>query len=324
MRSTGHIVFFISLLLSCGFLNAAEPADEPDRAREFYRSGIELFENGEHSRAADAFREAYNLRPSWKIFFNIGQAEAAAGRFGMAIEAFEQYLVEGRDDVPADRKDYVLKEIQRLRVLVCTVEIKAPSGSIIMVDNVERGTLPSLSRVKVAAGNRHIQAVLDGETIMDRVIRLSGGDQIQLAAGMPAKEEPATEQEETETETESEPEEEAEPGESGELLYTWVALGIGSAAAVTAGILGGVAMSKSSDVRDKCPDNVCPPGMQDDIDEVENLNIATDVMIGVAGAGLAAALILYFVEEASSEDKEGEDTAGLMFNGTGIGIEGRF
>ena len=99
-----------SLLVLLGFtlLNAAicEAADEDERkAREAFQRGAEFYGQAQYAKAAEAFREAYRLRPSWRLFFNIGQCSAAAKEYGLALEAFESYLSEGGDEVPVEKRD---------------------------------------------------------------------------------------------------------------------------------------------------------------------------------------------------------------------------
>jgi len=135
---------------------SSSPAgSENDPARKKYREGVDLFEEGTHKEAADAFREAHRLRPSWKILFNIGQSEAAAGRFGLALEAFEKYLAQGKDEIPVERKDFVLKEVERLRLMVGQVEVKAPDGCEVTIDDAKRGITPFTVPLLVATGVEH-------------------------------------------------------------------------------------------------------------------------------------------------------------------------
>ena len=54
-------------------------ADE-GTAKQAYTDGVELFDRGEYAQAADKFREAYRLKPTWKVLYNVGQSEAAASR----------------------------------------------------------------------------------------------------------------------------------------------------------------------------------------------------------------------------------------------------
>ena len=77
---------------------AQEPtADDKKKAKTAFDRGRASFEQQQYKDAADAFREAYDLMPSWKLLYNIGQAEAAGSRYGLALDSFERYLAVGGD-----------------------------------------------------------------------------------------------------------------------------------------------------------------------------------------------------------------------------------
>jgi tetratricopeptide (TPR) repeat protein len=79
--------------------------DQPDEAMAFFKKGIDLFNAEKYEDAASAFRRAYELKPNWKLNYNIGQSEAAAKRLGLALQAFEAYLSQGGDDISTERRD---------------------------------------------------------------------------------------------------------------------------------------------------------------------------------------------------------------------------
>ena len=111
-----HIALFSMCLLSIG---AAGPvAAQSDDAKAAFEEGKRLFAQKKYADAADQFRAAYEFRESWKLLYNIGQAEAAATRYGLAMEAFEQYLAEAGDEIDEERRNEVLEEIVRLRNMV--------------------------------------------------------------------------------------------------------------------------------------------------------------------------------------------------------------
>ena len=153
---------------------AAGAGDAPD-AQALYAKGIERFEAGDYAAAADAFCAAHAAKPAFKLRYNIGQSEAAAARYGLALEAFEAYLVEGADDIAAERREEVLAEIQRLRVLVGVVEVEADAPVELLVDGVSRGVTPFEGPVRVAAGKHRVRLVRDGETVLDKTVAVAGG-----------------------------------------------------------------------------------------------------------------------------------------------------
>ncbi|MBN2530347.1 MAG: tetratricopeptide repeat protein [Deltaproteobacteria bacterium] len=101
--------FFIAAMIA-----SSTRANEAD-ARLAFEEGTLLFENGEYTKAAAAFREAYHLNPTWKMLYNIGQCEAAAGHYTLAMDAYEQYLVEGGDKIDAATQKETKAELLRLK-----------------------------------------------------------------------------------------------------------------------------------------------------------------------------------------------------------------
>ena len=300
----------------------AQEGSKKDQAREFYQHGINLYEKGDAEAAAEAFREAYKMRPSWKILFNIGQCEAAAGRYGLSMEAFQQYLVDGKDEIPVERKDYVLEEMDRIQKLVGELEIEAPDGSAVYVDGVHRGTTPMTRPVMVVGGKDHeLKVILDSETILEQTVSVWGQKKKKITAEKKAEAQPAVAQPEPEQEAE-EPEESTE--EEPERLWTWVSFGIGGAAAIGAAVTGGLVLSGKSDITSECEDKVCPEDRKGDADSIETMALVTDVLIGVAALGVAAGTVLYFFEPEWMGESDVQVGPSVSDGQAGILIQGRF
>ncbi|MBN2340840.1 MAG: tetratricopeptide repeat protein [Deltaproteobacteria bacterium] len=179
----------IQLLVQLFAFNAAAG----DSARRSFEQGKELFSEGQYEDAAEKFREAYNAKPTWKLLFNIAQAEAAAKRYGLAIEAFESYLAQGGDDITADRNKEVLDEIQRLRFLVGVLQVSAPDQTEVIVDGISRGMMPEASKKRVAVGTHQVLLKLDGKVLSHTSVSISGGMTTSVSAEEDSSGAPATE-----------------------------------------------------------------------------------------------------------------------------------
>jgi len=300
-------------------------------AKAAFTRGSTLFDKGDFPAAADAFREANRLNPSWKLFYNIGQAEAAAKRYGLALEAFEKYLAEGGDEVAPERNDEVIAEIKRLRELVGSIEIKAPEGAVIFVDDFERGTAPLSGAIKVATSVDHaIRAEMDGEVLMTRTIRVSGGDTVVVELGLqkpdvgpaPAPVRPGYAGGGAPAPA---------PSEGSPLkTWGWVTLGAGAAVAIAGGVVGGVALSLDKKLQDDCPNNVCAPSQRDDIDKRDNLGVASTVLIaaGAAVAATGAVLLIVGYKKGETNDEPGTAEVSLVPSAgpgfAGAVLSGRF
>jgi hypothetical protein len=311
-------------------LSWSEPA-RADEARDAYDRGVKAFDAGRYVDAAVAFRKAYDLKHSWKIQYNVGQSEAAAKRYGLALDAFEAYLAGGGDDVESARRDEVLAEIQRLRLLVGGIEFEGPAGATVVIDGMERGKLPLGARIRETAGVDHEVVIRaeDGTELLRRTgIRVGSGEvvtvkiageeaapgpssQAQTAAPQPAGAGPA------------------QPGETAHgALWTWgwVAIGVGAATAIAGGVTGGMALSKQSDLEGACPGKTCTSEKDLELrDSASALGLVTDILIPVGAAVAVAGAILLIVDrKGGSERATALVTPQIGGSGAGLSVEGRF
>jgi hypothetical protein len=307
---------------------AEAQGDAKAQAKEAFAEGKSLFDQGKHSAAAAAFREAYRLLPSWKVYYNIGQCEALAKRHGLALEAFEAYLAQGGDDVPEARREEVLDEVERLRKMVGSVDVTAPDGAVVMVDGLERGQTPLPGPLIVAAGVNHKLVVeVGGDVLVERTVRVSGGQTVEVKAGAVAgsggERGPDTGDEPLQPESIEESEKEGDP------LATagWVTLGVGGALLIGGAITGGVALSLNKDLESECSDGICPKDQWDKNDKMKAMGVTTDVLIGVGAAAAATGIVLLIVSATGDEDQDGGEVALVPTVGPGFagaGLQGRF
>jgi hypothetical protein len=285
-----------------GPANAQEKADKASakaekqaakQARASFKAAVDKFDAGDYEAADALFREAYGLNPSWKLLYNIGQCEAALKRHGEALEAFEQYLSQGGDEVPVERREEVLAEVKRLREMSGSIEIAAPEGALVVVDGVERGRTPLPGRIRVAAGVDHaVRIELDGAALLERAVRVGGEENLLLDAN-PHAPEPAP--------VAVVPEDGTAARNHKIRTAGWIAVGVGAGALISGAITGGLALKADKSVQDACPSGTCLPNEQDEVDRRDALALTTDILIG-AGAAIAvtgAVLLIVFREKES-------------------------
>jgi hypothetical protein len=267
--------------------------------------------------------------PSWKLLYNIGQAEAASSRYGLALDAFERYLATGGDNIPEDRREDVIKETTRLRTMVGSIEIKAADGSIVFIDNVERGTAPLPGRIKVTAGIEHTVFVeIDADNIFSRTVIVSGGETISIVADTPKKEPAAVPEDENTGQKDTDiPSPVKKQKMSPLLLSGWILTGTGGATLLGGGIAGILAIRKNNDLKSQCDEktNTCPGGSDGDIDSLKNASTASTVLLSVGGAITVAGVILLITGSKKREkltDVSLIPVASPEFNG--LQITGRF
>jgi uncharacterized glyoxalase superfamily protein PhnB len=297
MKQFVMITTFVGVILVGGVCQA-----QGDQAKAAFDEGTELFKNGRFEAAAGAFREAYRLRPSWKIFFNIGQCHAAAKEYGEALEAFESYLSEGGDEVPSDKQTEVIAQVKTLRELVGYVEIDGEDGLVIIIDDNERGKTPLPGPIPTAAGVNHVlQITKAGETILKKTIRVGSTTSLKIPVNA---DKPSTATKETTPPPEEKKEAPLQTPQSPKkwtkpLMIAGITVGGIGLATMGAAIYTGLkAVSINSDLEAKtCVENSC----NDDIYRMDNYQLSTNVLLAMGGTLTAAGVTMLIVSLVSKK-----------------------
>jgi hypothetical protein len=300
---------------------AAEGMEDRTPAMQAFAAGKQLYNDGRFADAAAKFREADALKPSWKLWFNIGQSEAAARRNGLALEAFERYVTLGGDEIPVARREAVLEEIARLQPVVGYVDVVAPEGSRVRIDGIERGTVPLPGPLMTAAAVEHEILVEHGsKPLLSRKIMVGGGRTVKLEATAAA---PSQETDEPVAPVSPV----SAPPASGLQVAGWVVFGAGLATLAAGGGTGIAALMKSNDLKSRCPDGLCSSSADLALeDSVIRLSVATDVLLAVGGTVAVTGLVLALVgrKKSSTPDEVGlkahpfvgQSRGGLLIEGS--------
>ena len=298
-------VSFMSVFLCAGRVDASpqtQPAPAGDAtdtenrklAFEAFKSGVTLYDAGDYEAASKAFREANQYKFNWKILYNIGQCEAAAKRYGLALAAFEEYLALSGDEISVARRDEVMSEVARLRLIVGMLEVKAPKGASVQVDGVERGVAPLSGPVLISAGVEHNVIISKaGEVLLEETVKLTGGQDRTLRVG--------TESERVQTGAivvaadDGKAAIDERPGKKARRLKTagWALLGTGTLMVASGLILGGVGYAKANDLNDEY-DGIIPASKKSEVDRLNGMSLLADIFMGV-GTGLALTGVIVLV-----------------------------
>jgi hypothetical protein len=311
----------ICLAFCAALAPAPAAAGANEDARNSFQQGVELYKEGKFAEAAIAFARAYELKPSYKILYNIGQSEAELSHYAKALDAYNRYLEGGGKAIGNERTEQVGAEITRLHALVGGISISSEvDGATVFVDDAKQGETPLQGPLFVDIGEHLVVVRKDGSEIYKEKVTVAGGSRAQVKVEAPraAVAAPAA----APTGPQPAPKPDDRPAQPVR-LWTWVAFGVGGAAAVGAGIAGGLALDASSDLDSACSGDVCPASKQETIDRGKSASLATDVMIGVAAAGVVAGVVLYFLEPGMN-GSEVEVTPAAAASGGGLLVSGRF
>jgi len=172
-------------LLVCLHGGLARAADDADReARERYESAVKLYEDGAYDAALVELNRAAELRPSYKLYYNIGQVRFAMHDYAAAMDAYRQYLDNGGDKIPGPRREQVQKELSGLtqRVAKLVIETDVP-GAEVFIDDVSVGITPLNAPIIVNSGIRRVMARHPDYLPQSRRLSIAGGiaDTIKFA-----------------------------------------------------------------------------------------------------------------------------------------------
>ena len=318
--------------------------EEDDEARMQFTQGIRLFKDGDFEGASIAFNRAYELRPSYKILYNVGQVEDELKHYCLALAAYTEYLDAGAEAIEPERKTEVTEHIKRLQIRVGNVEIKYNrDGTTVLIDEQRQGVTPLRKPLCVDMGNHDLSLREGVKEIYRESFRIAGGQTLTLDLNVEKKEQapvppPAVETPEKgppkapsvtiekrgPIQAGGEPIDETPEAEKGKRRWTWVALGIAGAAGMAGGIIGGISRSKESSLKGRCEDYVCEKNEESTRDSIKRMNLTADLLFGVAGAAAVTGIVLFIVEPGRSESpKVGMRPIGGS-NHLGLAVEGRF
>jgi Tetratricopeptide repeat len=301
-KKIGKLLLVISL--TCCSLFTVPAASEEKGAREFFKEGVGFYKDGKFDEAAESFKKAYDLKPTFKLLFNIGQAYAANKKYDLAVKAFEQYLVDGGDDLTDERRGEVLAEIAKLRPLVGFIGIEAPEGIDVFIDDTKRGVTPLSNKIMLTVGHPHAIELRRGdEVLLSRSLSVHGG-LVEMVKYEDKKEEPVVAETPETSEQPGFPAEEEEEPTNKLKLWGWVSTGVGAAVLAGGAVLGGMALGQDGSLDKACPDTTCSPNRSGEVDALNGMGLGADIMFAVGGAIAATGIVLLIVDATKKESPD--------------------
>lgn len=297
----------------------ATPAGGGDATTHFQRA-LELYQEQDFAGALVEFRRAYELNPTYKLYYNIGQVCYQLTDYACALSNFENYLKEGGASVSSERRAEVERELSKLRLRVGHLEVVTNiPGVEISVDDVVVGKTPLPSSIVVSTGKRRISGTHEGYAPVSRIVEVAGTDSARVELVF-AKAGEATA---------------AAPVqyESRWNTISWIGLGVTAAFGVTSAVTGIVALNASDELKNQTfADGRGPSSeMESNRDRAETFALVSDIALGLSAATLVGTLIYTFVhkprpiEQPPAEPQQsGKPKVDVSFTGAGAMLKGSF
>jgi tetratricopeptide (TPR) repeat protein len=304
-------VHLLCALVSLGAAPKATPAatvDGATRAREIFKVAQKLYKEARYADAITKFEEAYTLKPSPVIIYNIGKCHEQLGDVPKAMRSYRDYL---RLSPDANDKDTVSDAIANLerrlkeKGLQQLLVFADPPTALIEVDGKLLGNSPA--SIELTAGNHTLNVKADGYETTERsfvmqtaratemTINLRKVDAITASADIPKKEDlkpiALTPSSTGTTVAGTEVTKAAESDQKRGRVWTWVAGGMAVASAGAGVGLGVAAQGTAAKVPMAIPGQAPAQAQQ-----AQSLALGANVAYAVAGAAAVTAVILFFVE----------------------------
>lgn len=154
-------------------------ADVDPKVQEHFQAGNSLYEEGRYKDALVEYDAAYEISKNWKILFNRGQCLVMLKREPDAIVSFEQYLHDGGDQVPPERRTQVENDIKKLKGRLGSVVVNgAPPGSRVEIDGFFAGNTPLQAPIPAGSGYHDISITAPGGKPATGSVKVIAGEKV--------------------------------------------------------------------------------------------------------------------------------------------------
>lgn len=294
-----------------------------EEAQRRYERGKEFYEENDFRAALVEFQRAYELAPSYRLLYSIAQVQYQLQDYAGALRSFQKYLDEGQAELPAQRRDEVQREVERLRSRVATLDIVTqPVGATVSVDDQPVGRTPLSEPVLVSAGRRKVTAELPGEPPVTRMVDVAGMDtlRVQLDFAPPPTPKPSAVAAPVAAPASATSGLTAKAEPRGFPWKMWTATG---ALAVGAGVTAVLASSASSDLKKQRDTfGVTRAQLDDASSKAKTLALTSDILTGatVVAAGISA----FMTFSGGSSDEAPGPSVKLGVGPGSVGVAGAF
>lgn len=282
---------------------AAEPTpEEVERAGKHFERGLELYEEGEYPLALIEFERAFDLVPDYRVQYNIGQVSIQVGRYARALNALKQYLDEGGDLIPEERRVEVEKDVQMLEGRTAKVAITSNvEGAEIVVDDLVIGTTPLQDAALLDAGVHRIEVRHPEYQPKRDQVTLAGGDSIDLSFELVPVEKPEVVVIEKEGKGSQSPGP-MQPQEREDFTVPTIAWMTTGALAVGAGVAGALGLAAKGELDQQKRSDTEYADREVSKERAENRFLAADIL--TAAAIVSGGISLYLTLSSDSDDGE--------------------
>jgi hypothetical protein len=302
---------------------ASDAVTDKDRARPLAQDAAELLAAKKYEIALDRVTKAEALYHAPSHLLMKAQALVGLGRLAEALATYEVLVAEpltsSAPELFRKAQETGRAELRALAERVPSLLVRPGGAGADRASVTVDGQPIDFSKgqaIRFDPGSHRIEVTAEGFAPFSRDVELPprGGvvlvDAPLVTAGVAPT--PAT-------------------GGRGSIVPALVAFGIGAVGIGVGAVTGIMSLGKTSDLKDRCPDDRCTPAEQGDLDSASTLATISTIGFGVGIAGVAAGVVLLVVrpkEARVTARRAGDVTTSVGFApwvGVGsAGVGGRF
>lgn len=224
-----------ALLLTMALCSTAAAVDDERTAEEFFTAAATAYHRGEFRAAAEAFESAHAHAPRAATILNAGRAWDEAREPARAATAYRSALQLG--GLGPDDATHAKSRLDALEPQLARLRLSGPAGSMVSADAFGKIALPAT--VYVLPGEHELRVLLADGTTHSRRVGVKTGEHAFSLAPPPATPPPKP--------PKATPPPPRDTGTSAQVVWGWIGIGAGTAAAGAAILLGVEAL----DARDR-------------------------------------------------------------------------
>jgi hypothetical protein len=162
----------------------AQGADDSlvKEARARFKEGVDLYDKGQYEAARAKFLQAYALRRHPAILLNMGLSSLKSGHPAEAARELSQFQREATSATAQEHAD-ADKGIAEARTKDGRLDVSAPTGTEISVDDTVIGNAPLSDSVDVDPGQHTVKAKATDGTVDSRTVNTSVGQRLPVKFG---------------------------------------------------------------------------------------------------------------------------------------------
>lgn len=294
-------------------------AEEKSEAAEHFQKGVSLFKAEDYDGALAEFTTAYEAKPHFAVRYNLGICLYKLHRYAEAQVQMSSYLVEGGDEVPADKREEIEAILEDLEDLVGMLKVNCNvKGAELVIDGDVVSTLPLTHPLRLDVGEYRLEVRAEGYEPQVQVVLLPGGKAKVVEFVLVALEGTVAAVG-SETPTPVDAPEAGRPRKKIPAAVFWTGLALTVAGAAGAAVTGGLALARHSDYEKMAWTDSWSSAQSEGM----KLQLVTNVLWGVTGAFGVTTLILAFFTDFGRAEKQKTAVTPLL-GPAGLAIQGVF